>query len=75
MANRELSEMLAKAYPRGKRVRHAYWFIREMSRRWPHMFERTVSRHVAETYGLEPNLIKKIKARFRNELSFIGEGK
>jgi hypothetical protein len=35
----------------------------------------TQSRHVAATYGIEAELVKRFKARFRNELSFSGEGK
>jgi hypothetical protein len=62
------------AYPRGKRVRHAFWFLREMAKRGPDRFERTIARRIAETYRPETALIKRMKARFRNELSF-GEGK
>ena len=62
------------AYPRSKRVRHAMWFIGEMSTLGPRKFEATKSRHVAATYGLEEQLIKRMKARKRTELSF-GEGK
>lgn len=74
MDSRILAEV-ARAYPRGRRVRHAFWFIREMSRRGSREFEATKSAHVGPTYGLEPSLIKRIKARFRNELSFSSEGK
>ncbi len=75
MANRELREACERAYPRGKRIRHAYWFLREMLKRGPGPFEQTKSARVAETYNLETQLIKRIKARFRNELSFAPEGK
>lgn len=64
-----------RAYPRSRRVRHAFWFIRNRAREGSAQLERTKARFVADTYGLETNLIKKIKARFRNELSFNGEGK
>jgi hypothetical protein len=64
----------ATAYPRGKRIRHAFWFLREMSKMGD-AFERTISRHIANTYGIETELVKRIKARFRNELSFGECGK
>lgn len=75
MANRELRDMIEAAYPRGKRVRDAFRFIRDRARTGSAELERTKARFVAQTYGLETNLIKKIKARFRNELSFSEGGK
>lgn len=51
-------------YSRLARVKDAFRFIRSMA----------VSRHVANTYGIETELVKRMKARFRNELSF-GDGK
>lgn len=63
------------AYPRGKRVRHAFWFIRRQAGEGSHALEQTKAARVADTYGLETNLIKRIKARFRNELSFQEGGK
>lgn len=65
----------SEAYPRFRRVRDAFKFIRNQSRKGPESLERTKAARVAETYGLETSLIKRIKARFRNELSFVGEGK
>jgi hypothetical protein len=58
-----------------QRIKYAYRFIRFMAKERPHLFERTISRCVASTYGVETELVKRIKARFRNELSFAGEGK
>jgi hypothetical protein len=58
-----------------QRVKYAYSFIRFMAKNRPHLFERTVSRFVAQTYGLETELVKRMKARFRCELSFAGDGK
>jgi hypothetical protein len=68
------------AYPRWRRVRHVFWFAKEASRRGSTYFERSKSREVARTYGLfldgkpDERLVKRIKAKFRNELSFT-EGK
>lgn len=64
-----------EAYPRSKRVRHAIWFLREMSRRGSIAFEGTKSALIARTYRLEVQLVKRIKAKFRNELSFQESGK
>ena len=68
----------SEAYTRLKRVKDAFKFIRSCARMGPVELERTKSRHVAGTYGLRENgdveLVKRIKARFRNELSF-GDGK
>lgn len=56
------------------RVKYAFRFIRGQSRKGSDALERTKARFVGQTYGVEPELVKRIKARFRNELSF-GEGK
>jgi hypothetical protein len=70
----------AQAYPRGRRVRDAFRFIKTMAGRGSESLERTKSREVARTFGLfingqpDAGLVKRIKAKFRNELSF-GEGK
>jgi hypothetical protein len=63
------------AYPRSRRVRDAFRFIRNRAREGSGQLERTKAKFVADTYGLETNLIKRIKARFRNELSFQDGGK
>lgn len=57
-----------------RRVIYAFRFIRDRARAGSFELERTQSKHVAATYGLEVDLVKRMKARFRNELSF-GEGK
>lgn len=75
MANRELREMIERAYPRGRRVRDAFRFIRDRARLGSGPLERTKAKFIADTYGLETALIKKMKARFRNELSFSDGGK
>jgi hypothetical protein len=58
-----------------RRLRRAYWFIKTMAAEGSASLERTQSKHVAQTYGLDQATVKRIKARFRNELSFGGEGK
>ena len=58
-----------------RRVIYAFRFIRDQARVGPEAMERTKSKFVANTYGIETELVKRIKARFRNELSFGGEGK
>jgi hypothetical protein len=63
-----------RAYSRLRRVIDAFKFIRWSAEQGPVELERTKSRHVGATYGVEAELVKRIKARFRNELSF-GEGK
>jgi hypothetical protein len=63
-----------QAYSRSRRVRHAFWFIRRQAKEGSQSLERTQSKHVGRTYGIEPSLIKRIKAKYRCELSF-GEGK
>jgi hypothetical protein len=62
-------------YTRTRRVKDAFRFLRHMASQGPEAFERTQSRHIGPTYGIEVDLVKRIKARFRNELSFQGEGK
>lgn len=75
MAERQITVIAPElAYPRGRRVRHAFWFIRRQARISGEAMERTKARFVAMTYGVEESLVKRIKARFRNELSF-SEGK
>jgi hypothetical protein len=59
---------------RFSRIRYAYRFIRDSARRGSEQLERTKARFVAMTYGVETELVKRMKQRFRNELSF-GEGK
>jgi hypothetical protein len=54
------------------RAKHAFWFIRKMADESSASLEATQSKHIGPTYGLKPDLIKRIKARFRNELSFRG---
>lgn len=57
-----------------RRVIYAFRFIRNQAAKGPDALEHTKSRFVAITYGIDTETVKKIKARFRNELSF-GEGK
>jgi hypothetical protein len=61
-------------YSRFRRLRRAYWFIKTMASEGSAALENTKSKHVAVTYGLDQQTIKKMKAKFRNELSF-GDGK
>lgn len=58
-----------------RRILYAFRFIRNQARRSSAALEATKSRFVAQTYGIEESLVKRIKARFRNELSFNGDGK
>ena len=60
------------AYTLAMREAHAEQFISIMAEIGK--LEITQSRFVGPTYGLAPDYIKAIKARYRNELSF-GEGK
>ena len=64
----------SQAYGRLRRIKYAYRFIKSRAGVSPAALERTISRLVAGTYGIETELVKRMKARFRNELSF-GEGK
>jgi hypothetical protein len=75
MAQRELPVTPhRKAYGRLRRVKDAYRFIRDRSREGSAALERTQARFVADTYGIETALVRRMKARFRTELSFQ-EGK
>ena len=65
----------AEAYPRGRRVRNAMRFIKHMALKGPLQFELTKARHVAATYGLDEQLIKKMKAKYRNEFCTGSNGK
>jgi hypothetical protein len=76
MAEREIPIRAPEAaYTRLARVKDAFRFIRSRAEHGSAALERTQSRFVGQTYGVEAELIKKMKARFRNELSFNGEGK
>lgn len=57
-----------------RRVIYAFRFIRGQARKGSVALERTKAHFVGITYGVEADLVKRIKSRFRNELSF-GEGK
>lgn len=61
-------------YTRTRRIRDALKFIRFMARERPALFERTKAARVGQTYGLDTDLVKRMKAKYRCELSF-GEGK
>lgn len=76
MANRELRDMVERAYPFRRRVRDAHRFIRTTARdHGAAALERTQARFVAQTYGVALTLVRKMKAKFRNELSFSDGGK
>lgn len=62
-------------YTRLRRVKDAFKHIKKMFAISATDGERTISKEVANTYGVETALVKRMKARFRNELSPIGEGK
>jgi hypothetical protein len=64
----------AKAYSRFRRIRTAYRAVKLCAAHSLCALERTQSRHLGPTYGIEPELVKRIKQKFRNELSF-SEGK
>lgn len=53
-------------------VKYALRFIRYAAKNG--FLEQTKSKHVGATYGVDVELVKRIKARFRTELMF-GEGK
>jgi hypothetical protein len=53
----------------------AFRFIRNRAREGSHQLESTKARHVAITYGIECDLVKRMKAHFRCELSFSEGGK
>ncbi len=64
------------AYTLTMREAHVEQHIAIMSALGPEHFERTQSRHIGPTYGLPPEFVREVKARFRNELSFSeGAGK
>lgn len=63
----------SKAYTRLRRAKDVFKHIRTSAREG--FLERTQSRFVGSTYGIPVETVKAIKARFRNELSFSGEGK
>ncbi len=63
------------AYSPLRRAKYVFKFFRTMVAEGQLAFERTKSAHVSRTYGLPVETVKRIKARFRNELSFSGEGK
>ena len=65
----------AKAYSRLRRAKDSFRFIRNMARQGSQRLEGTQSRFVALTYGIPAETVKRIKARFRNELSFSDGGK
>ena len=64
-----------------QRLRYVFRFFRKLATDHGHTFEKSKSMEVARTYGLfkdnrpDAELVKRIKARFRCELSFGGEGK
>lgn len=62
-------------YSRLRRVKDAMRFIHAMKELGPRKFEATKSAKIADTYGLETQLIKRMKARKRTELSFSEGGK
>lgn len=66
-----------QAYTLEMRRAHAEQHIEKMSKKGT--LEEAKSRHVANTYGpggrITEDEVKAIKARFRNELSFGGDGK
>ena len=61
-------------YTLAMREAHVEQFILTMSALGPEHFERTQSKQIGPTYGIDPAFVRSVKARFRNELSF-GEGK
>lgn len=64
-----------QAYPRFRRVKDAFRFVRNRALVSSEAMERTKAAKVAQTYGIETELVKRMKAKFRNELSFSGSGK
>lgn len=62
------------AYSPMKRAKLVFKFFKTMIALGPQAFEATKSSHIGKTYGLPETTVRKIKARFRNELSF-GDGK
>lgn len=70
MSWRDTLERIALAYPRGRRVRDAMKHVAAMAKIGNGTFEGTVSAKIADTYGVETDLVKRMKARKRCELSF-----
>lgn len=62
----------AIAYPRLRRVKDAFRFVRNRALISSEAMERTKAAKIAQTYGIEEPLVKRMKAKFRNELSFGG---
>lgn len=65
----------ASAYSPLRRAKLVFKFFKTMVELGPTQFEATKSVHLARTYGLPVETVKKIKARFRCELSFPGGDK
>ena len=63
----------AQAYPIDARLADMEKFIATMAASG--LLERTQGFRVAETYRVPLSAVRATKARFRNELSFSGEGK
>jgi hypothetical protein len=66
------SESPSVVYSRLKRAKYVFRFFRTMAALGPQAFEATKSAHVGRTYGMPTETVKRIKARFRNELSIGG---
>ena len=66
------SESPSAAYTRFRKLRNTFWFFKELVKDGPAVFERSQSKHIAKTNHLEIETVKRIKARFRNELSIGG---
>jgi hypothetical protein len=66
--------MTHQFYTLAMREGHAEQHILLMAELGAEAFERTQSRHIGKTYGVDPAFVRALKARHRNELSF-GEGK
>jgi hypothetical protein len=62
---RQSARFDASAYTRFRRLKRTFWFFREILRKWPAEFEKTQSRRIAMTNGLETETVKRIKARHR----------
>jgi hypothetical protein len=75
MVDDRLLRQIASAYPRRRRVRDAIRHLRRMSGLGSQAFENTKSKEIARSYRIEVRLVRKIKAKFRNELSFNEGGK
>lgn len=63
------------AYSRLRRAKTLFRVVRQLAALGPAVFERSKSAHLGPTYGLDPSTARKVKARYRNELSFGGDGK